>query len=66
MQKTDRALEMLNAALRHSPKNTLCKFERASILFSIERYHDALQGRIKSQTRRKQWPLQLCLGRKGC
>ena len=42
MQKTDRALETLNAALKMAPKNSLCKFERASILFSVERYEEAL------------------------
>lgn len=42
LQKTDKALETLEQALRGSPKNALCKFERASILFSSERYHEAL------------------------
>ena len=42
MQKTDKALETLELALRGAPKNALCKFERASILFSNERYHEAL------------------------
>ncbi len=43
MQKTDKALETLNAAIRQSPKNSLCKFERASILFAAERYTEALE-----------------------
>lgn len=42
-QKTEKALETLNAACQLTPKNTLCKFERASILFASERYHDALE-----------------------
>jgi len=42
LQKTDRALQTLNAAIKIAPKNPLCKFERASILFSGERYAEAL------------------------
>ena len=42
MQKTDKALETLDQALRGAPKNALCKFERATILFSSERYQEAL------------------------
>ena len=42
MQKTDKALETLNLALAKAPSNPLCKFERASILFSIERFDEAL------------------------
>ena len=41
--KSDRALETLNAALSMSPKNAICKFERASILFAMENYHEALK-----------------------
>ncbi len=37
LQKTDKALETLAEAIRQSPKNSLCKFERASILFAAER-----------------------------
>ncbi|XP_040564895.1 cell division cycle protein 27 homolog isoform X1 [Lepeophtheirus salmonis] len=43
LQKTERALETLNAAIKAAPKNPLCKFERASILFSSERYEEALE-----------------------
>ena len=42
LQKTDKALETLSLALKGAPKNPLCKFERASILFSSERYGEAL------------------------
>ena len=42
LQKTDKALETLQVALRKAPQNPLCKFERASILFSIEHYDEAL------------------------
>ena len=42
MQKTDKALETLNVALSKAPQNPLCKFEKASILFSIERFDEAL------------------------
>ena len=41
--KSDRALETLNAALSMSPKNAICKFERASILFAMENYPEALK-----------------------
>ena len=43
LQKSDKALETLNAAIQMSPKNAICKFERASILFAIESYHEALK-----------------------
>ena len=42
LQKTDRALETLNTAISRAPRNPLCKFERASILHSSERYQEAL------------------------
>ena len=42
LMKTDRALGTLNAAIKIAPKNALCKFERASILHSSERYAEAL------------------------
>ena len=38
MQQTDRALATLAEAIRRSPRNSLCKFERASILFAAERW----------------------------
>ena len=43
LQKTERALNTLNTAIIIAPKNALCKFERASILHSSERYVDALK-----------------------
>jgi anaphase-promoting complex subunit 3 len=43
LQKTDKALETLQLAIDAAPENPLCKFEKASILFSSERYHEALQ-----------------------
>ena len=42
MSKTDMALQTLGRAIASSPKNPLCKFERASILFAAERYDEAL------------------------
>lgn len=42
LQKSDKALQTLNAAIKIAPKNPLCKFERASILHSSEKYGDAL------------------------
>ena len=42
LQKTDKALETLNLALKGAPKTPLCKFEKASILFSSERHTEAL------------------------
>ena len=42
LQKTDKALETLNIARKEAPRNALCKFERASILHSNERYEEAL------------------------
>ena len=43
MSKTEKAIETLDSAIQQSPKNPLCKFERASILFSAERYEEALE-----------------------
>jgi anaphase-promoting complex subunit 3 len=42
LQKTEKAMETLNSALQKAPQNPLCKFERASILFSVERFDEAL------------------------
>ena len=42
LQKTDKALETLSLALKGAPKTPLCKFEKASILFSSERHKEAL------------------------
>ena len=35
-------METLEGALQKAPQNPLCKFERASILFSVERFDEAL------------------------
>ena len=43
MQNTERALQTLNTAIKQAPRNSLCKFERASILFAAERYNEALE-----------------------
>jgi len=43
LNKTDKALQTLNAAVRIAPRNPLCKFERATILHSSERYSEALK-----------------------
>ena len=36
-------MDTLNKAIAISPKSALCKFERASILHSTERYQEALE-----------------------
>lgn len=38
LKKSDHALETLNIAISIDPKNPLCKFHRASILFANEKY----------------------------
>lgn len=43
LKKTDQALKTLNTALVNDPDNTLCKFHRASINFSIGRHMEALR-----------------------
>lgn len=43
LKKTDLALKTLNTALINDPDNTLCKFHRASINFSIGRHMEALR-----------------------
>lgn len=43
LQKTERALETLNAAITADPKNPLCKFHRASIFFAAGRHAEALK-----------------------
>ncbi|MCJ8749502.1 hypothetical protein PDJAM_G00177090 [Pangasius djambal] len=43
LKKSDHALETLNRAISIDPKNPLCKFHRASILFANEKYKAALQ-----------------------
>nr|XP_033472641.1 anaphase-promoting complex subunit 3-like [Epinephelus lanceolatus] len=43
LKKSDAALETLNRAIGIDPKNPLCKFHRASILFANDKYKAALQ-----------------------
>ena len=43
LQKSEKALETLNTAIKLAPKNPIGKFERASMLFSLERYNEALE-----------------------
>lgn len=38
LKKSDAALETLNKAIGIDPKNPLCKFHRASILFANDKY----------------------------
>lgn len=42
LKKVDQALKTLNKAIEDDPNNTLCKFHRASINFSIGRNSEAL------------------------
>ena len=42
LQRTDRALQMLNSALAVEERNPLCKFHRASIYFACDRLDEAL------------------------
>lgn len=57
---------MLSKAITLSPKNSLCKFERASILFAAERYTDALQelNELKELVP-KESPVYFLLGKVG-
>ncbi|XP_032689965.1 cell division cycle protein 27 homolog [Odontomachus brunneus] len=43
LKKTEQALKTLNTAIVNDPDNTLCKFHRASINFSIGRHAEALR-----------------------
>lgn len=43
LQKTEQALQTLNAAIILDPKNPLCKFQRGSLYFSMGRHHEALK-----------------------
>lgn len=43
LKKTDQALKTLNTAIVNDQNNTLCKFHRASINFSIGRHAEALR-----------------------
>lgn len=38
LKKSEAALETLNRAIGIDPKNPLCKFHRASILFASDKY----------------------------
>ena len=38
MKKSDAALVTINKAMNIDPKNPLCKFHRASILFSMDKH----------------------------
>ena len=42
LQRTDKALHMLNSALALEGRNPLCKFHRASIYFACDRLDEAL------------------------
>ncbi|KAF4522886.1 hypothetical protein B566_EDAN012940 [Ephemera danica] len=43
LHKTEKALQLLNSAISVQPKNPVCRFNRARILFSSERYQEALE-----------------------
>lgn len=43
LKQSEKALQILDRALAIEAKNTLCKFHRASILFSMEKYEEALE-----------------------
>lgn len=43
LKKSEKALDTLNKAIVIDPKNPLCKFHRASVLFANEKYKSALQ-----------------------
>ena len=49
LKKSDSALQTLNKAIDSDPKNPLCKFHRASILFATDRHREALSelGELK-------------------
>jgi len=61
---TSAALDTLNAAISVSPKNPLCKFERASILHSSERYQEALEELLElKQIVPKESPVYFLIGK---
>lgn len=61
---TNAALDTLNAAISVSPKNPLCKFERASILHSSERYQEALEELLElKQIVPKESPVYFLIGK---
>lgn len=43
LQKTEQALQTLNAAINLDPKNPLCKFQRGSLYFSMGKHQEALK-----------------------
>ncbi|EEC16763.1 cell division cycle regulator protein, putative [Ixodes scapularis] len=43
LKKTEMSLTTLNSAMTMEPRNPLCKFHRASIFFSLDRYQEALK-----------------------
>ena len=43
LKQSDKALQILDRAFAVEAKNTLCNFHRASILFSMEKYEEALE-----------------------
>lgn len=43
LKQSDKAIQILDRALQIEPKNTLCKFHRASILFAMDEYDEALE-----------------------
>lgn len=42
LKKSEKALDTLNKAINIDPKNPLCKFHRASVLFANEKYKVSL------------------------
>ena len=54
----------MNNAIQISPKNALCKFERASILLEVERYSEALEELLQlKDIEPKQSPVYFLLGK---
>lgn len=45
LKKSEKALDTLNKAINIDPKNPLCKFHRASVLFANEKYKVSLGAR---------------------
>lgn len=42
LKQSEKAVQILDRALQIEPKNTLCRFHRASILFAMDEYDEAL------------------------
>lgn len=53
MKKSEAALVTINKAMKIDPKNPLCKFHRASILFSMDKHQVWNVATNKSQFKRK-------------